>query len=212
LQRWEEVSPDDFHFALKMPQQITHQSGLIGQRAALEEFLQVVRYLKAKLGPILIQFPPSFRADRQGMLSEFLSDLPHDLRFAVEVRHQSWYTRKAEGEPVLAELLRDYGICWAATEYPGLPVQIWKTSDFAYIRWLGQNGSFAHHTQERVDRTQELVSWSALIEQNTDWFKEIFGFFNNDYAGFAPGTANRFKDIMGLTVNRFGPPVQGTLF
>ncbi len=212
VRRWAESTPDEFCFALKMLQQITHQPDLNGQRRALAEFISVARVLGAKLGPILIQFPPSFRAEQAEILRKFLAELPTDLRFAVEVRHQSWYTRKADGEPMLVDLLRESNVCWAATEYPGLPVNIWRTADFTYIRWIGRNGSFAHHTHEQLDRSRELAGWKELIGVNLGWLEEIYGFFNNDYAGFAPGTANRFKEVMGLPLERFEPPVQGKLF
>jgi uncharacterized protein YecE (DUF72 family) len=212
LQRWLHVTPDGFRFALKMPKQITHSPDINRSRLALHEFISVARTLGEKLGPILIQFPPSFQIEQIDGLEQFLSELPRDIRFAVEVRHQSWYTRQVDDIPAMAELLRGLGICWVATEFPGLPAQIWPTSDFSFIRWIGKNGSFNKHTHERIDRKDQLISWKNLIDSNSSWIEEIYGFFNNDYAGFAPGTANLFKKIIGLQVEDFQPPTQGRLF
>jgi uncharacterized protein YecE (DUF72 family) len=212
INRWAEMTPEDFRFCLKLPQHISHSSDLLGNSIKLREFERTARLLGEKLGPILIQFPPSFKVSQIERLGGFLSALPKDLRFAVEIRHQSWYTPETSGEPVLAEMLRQYNICWAATEYPGLPIKIFPTASFAFIRWIGHHGSFAQHTHERLDRSSELGVWKELIASNRSWMKEIYGFFNNDYSGFAPGTANRFKRICALPVTRFEPPQQGRLF
>jgi uncharacterized protein YecE (DUF72 family) len=210
---WGAVTPEGFRFCLKVPRQITHEAGLVGVEADLAQFLETVRLLGDKLGAILFQFPPSFGADHLALIEKLLPILPGDLRFAVEVRHQSWYTATdGGGVPLLARALEEYGVCWAATEYPGLPGSIYLTSRYMYIRWIGQHGSYTQHDHERVDRTPELQAWRKQIWGLLEQVDTLYGFFNNDYAGFAAGTANRFKELAGLPLESFKPPQQGRLF
>jgi uncharacterized protein YecE (DUF72 family) len=109
-------------------------------------------------------------------------------------------------------MLGDFGVCWAATEYPDLPRRIFRTADFLYLRWIGQHGTFQKHDQERIDRTLQLRQWQQILQEATTQVDAVFGFFNNDYAGFAAGTANRFKELTGLPLKPFQLPQQGTLF
>lgn len=208
IQRWAQISPDDFKFCTKTPRTITHDLSLVGALGQMEEFIRAMRLLEHKLGVILLQFPPSFNASQITSLDHFLADLPSDVRYAVEVRHPSWYT----GGTPTAAVLAKHGVAWAATEYPGLPGRIYKTSDFLYIRWIGQHGTFETHTHERIDRSTELERWWKLIQQNLEQVTELYGFFNNDYAGFAPATANRFKEIAGLPGEPLRPAAQPPLF
>jgi uncharacterized protein YecE (DUF72 family) len=213
VRRWAAMTPEGFRFCLKAPRQMTHEAGLVNVEEELDQFIATVRLLDDKLGVILFQFPPSFGADNLGLIDKLFPRLPDDLRFAVEVRHQSWYTATDKaGIPLLAKTLEEFGVCWAATEYPGLPGQIRLTSRFVYIRWIGQHGSYMHHDHERVDRSPELESWRKQIWGILDQVDTVYGFFNNDYAGFAAGTANRFKQLAGLPLESFKPPQQGTLF
>ena len=171
-----------------------------------------------KLGAVLFQFPPSFGPERLPALQTCLEGLPGGVRYAVEIRHPSWYTAENEpgglatGEPLLARRLRELGVCWAATEYPDLPRRIFRIADFLYLRWIGQHGTFQRHDQERIDRTAQLRQWQQVLQQETQSVDAVFGFFNNDYAGFAAGTANRFKELTGLPFQPFRLPQQGTLF
>lgn len=211
VQRWAAVTPDDFKFCAKTPRLITHELGLLG--GAFEEmvtFLESIRLMEDKLGPVLIQFPPSFTIESYHALKGFLEKLPARERFAVEFRHGSWYT--PTGEEKTTQLLNEHQVAWAATQYPGLPVRIHLTARFLYIRWIGQHGSFKVHDRERIDRLPDLMAWWQLIQPTLDRVQEVYGFFNNDYAGHAPATCNRFKAIAGLPVEKPDLPAQGTLF
>ena len=196
IQRWVQSTPPDFVFCLKTPRTITHDAGLVGVDEEMRIFIQQARNLNEKLACILLQFPPSFSADKISTLESFVSRLPSDIRFAVEVRNPSWYQEEARSnEPILADVLRQYGICWASTDFPAVPARIMHTSDFLYIRWIGQHGSYERHNFERLDRSERLRDWWEFIGNYLDRVTAVLGFHNNDFAGFAPGTANRFKEI-----------------
>jgi uncharacterized protein YecE (DUF72 family) len=210
VKRWAAVTPDGFRFCLKVPRLITHDKALLGIEDDLEQFLDVVSELGDKLGALLFQFPPSFTAAGLPGLEETLALLPRDRCFAVEVRDSSWYAPLEPGEePPLAPTLRRYNVAWTATQYPDLPAIIFRTAPFLYIRWIGQHGTFDYHNSERIDRQAQLQEWLELIQANPA--DELYGFTNNDYAGFAAGTANRFKRLAGLPFKTFDQPQQPNL-
>jgi uncharacterized protein YecE (DUF72 family) len=206
VRRWYALTPAGFRFALKTPRVVTHEKRLRAAQADMAQFIDTVGLLEDKLGVILIQLPPSFQADQLEQLAAFLDELPRSYPFAVEFRHLSWHNAAT------AELLAHTGVCWAATEYPQLPGDIHLTTDFIYIRWIGQHGRFQYHDHERLDMTPNLQDWHDRIGEHFEDLHTVYGFFNNDYAGFAPATLNRFRGMVGLPVENLRPPQQGRLF
>lgn len=211
--RWHAITPDNFTVSLKMPRRITHELKLINTDNDVQDFLAVSSLLEDKLGVILIQFPASFSADDFDVLQSFLEKLPQGLRFAIEFRHPSWYTVARDSlTPRVADNLQAQGICWTAIDYPGVPSTIYPTADFLYIRWIGQHGRYSEFKREHEDLTPQLEWWRQQIISNKTHIKNVFGYFNNDFAGFAPKTCNRFKQLVGLPISQFELPRQGVLF
>jgi uncharacterized protein YecE (DUF72 family) len=206
VQRWVADTPDHFMFCLKMPKVITHEMGLVSSTAYVQEFVDRVLLLGDKLGVVLIQFPPTFISSRLPILKSFIQDLPEDIRFAVEFRDQSWYTSKS------AEVLKKNNICWAATEYKGLPKEVPKTADFLYIRFIGRHGRFSHFDKVRIDISKNLEWWHRRITDLAPNIGAVYGFFNNDYSGFAPATCNTFKSMLGMQTVDLESPKQRRLF
>ncbi|MDP8911578.1 MAG: DUF72 domain-containing protein [Actinomycetota bacterium] len=85
LARWAAQTPPGFRFAVKMSRSISHN----GRLERLATFCERVRALGEKLGPILIQFPPTRPRD-DGLLRLYLDSLDPELEFAFEFRHPSW--------------------------------------------------------------------------------------------------------------------------
>lgn len=85
LERWADQTPPGFRFAVKMGRRITH----FGDLSLAGTFCERVRALGDRLGPILVQFPPSRTRD-EGMLQLLLGSLDAELRYAFEFRHPSW--------------------------------------------------------------------------------------------------------------------------
>jgi uncharacterized protein YecE (DUF72 family) len=206
VKRWADITPEGFKICAKLPKSITHDAKLFGAADELENFLDTIRLLEDRLAVLLIQMPPSFTAHEVPALTGFLESLPDDLRFTLEVRHPSWYT----GET--ASLLASHNVAWAATEYEDLPKQIYKTTDWLYVRFIGRHGRFKSHESEKLDVSDQLEWWREHLLDELDGVREVYGFFNNDYAGFGAGTCNRFKAMMGLPVTPFTPPQQQKLF
>src|SRR4051794_7360842 len=83
VQRWAQVTPDDFRFCVKTPKEVTH-NGSLGRRVGeMNRFIEVLRAFEKKLGVVLIQLPPSCGMDQFDDLERLLKSLPLDIRFAV---------------------------------------------------------------------------------------------------------------------------------
>jgi uncharacterized protein YecE (DUF72 family) len=82
---WADQTPPEFRFAVKMSRRITHFGGL----DQVGTFCERVRALGEKLGPVLIQFPPTRPRD-DGLLRFLLDSLDSELEYAFEFRHESW--------------------------------------------------------------------------------------------------------------------------
>jgi uncharacterized protein YecE (DUF72 family) len=67
--------------------EITHEQNLVGAEA--ESFINTMAELGDRLGPLLLQLPPSFDVEGMGVLEDFLKRLPEGFRYAVEVRNRS---------------------------------------------------------------------------------------------------------------------------
>lgn len=96
-QRWAESVPADFRFAVKMPKWLTHERCLEDTGDDLKMFLREVSGLGARLGPLLVQLPPSLSYDPR-TTETFCSALRARHRGAIvwEPRHPTWFTGAAD--------------------------------------------------------------------------------------------------------------------
>jgi uncharacterized protein YecE (DUF72 family) len=182
FQEWHDQTPADFVFAVKGPRFITHMKRLRDVETPLANFLASGLFnLRRKLGPVLWQFPPQFRYDRERM-SRFFDLLPHDtrdalriarrrdyrlkgrarlaidanreLRHAVEIRHESFL------EPSFVELLREHAIALVVAETAGTwPLVHDVTADFVYVRLHGDRTLYKSGYSDR-----SLERWAERIE------------------------------------------------
>jgi uncharacterized protein YecE (DUF72 family) len=202
VKSWTNSTPDGFKFCTKTPRVITHELGLKASQSMMAEFVTSLEPLEEKEGPILIQLPPSFTQDNYDILGEFLESLPENHKYAVEFRSFTWHNQKT------VDLLTKYKVCWVSIDFPKIPMEISQTTSFLYIRWIGINAMYHHHTYERVDKSKQLLAWLELIHPYINQVENIYGYFNNDYAGFAAGTAIRCKSIAGLSDSQGDLPFQ----
>jgi uncharacterized protein YecE (DUF72 family) len=206
VERWRLDTPAGFRICPKAPREITHDLRLSHAGGLLDHFLDTMRLLGEKLGPVLLQFPPDYTAAERENLASFLGGLPHDVRFAVEFRHRSWLGEATAG------LLRAHAAAWVAADYSYLPKEVWPTTDFVYLRFLGRHGRYVDKTREQEDKTADLQRWVAQVNALEQVPGTGYAFFNNDYAGYSPATANRFKALVGQETAELRPPTQGRLF
>ncbi len=190
VQRWREVAPDGFLFAAKFPQEVTHESNLVGSEAEAERFVGTMAELGDKLGPLLLQLPPSFDVGGMGVLEDFLKRLPEGFRYAVEVRHRSWLGSD------FPELLRERGAALTLIDYPRMPRMEGATADFSYIRWLGDRREFpAGHTHLKKERDDDLRWWSDIVGRCLEEGNTVFAYANNHYQNHSPSTLERFLEV-----------------
>jgi uncharacterized protein YecE (DUF72 family) len=101
-ERWAQATPPGFRFAAKVPRTITHQAKLVDCENLLAGFLVEVSWLGDKLGPLLVQLPPSLQFDA-AVAERFFGRLRTQFAGVVvcEPRHATWFGEEAD------RLLRD---------------------------------------------------------------------------------------------------------
>jgi uncharacterized protein YecE (DUF72 family) len=129
LERWRDLVPPEFCFALKAPRRITHLQRLSGSAEAVELFLNAASVLGARLGPVLFQLPPFAKKDTT-LLREFLTLLPPSLDVAFEFRHPSWF----DDETYAALSERRAALCAGDSDESDRSPPFVKTADFGYLR------------------------------------------------------------------------------
>jgi len=204
---WYAKTPADFVFALKTPQEITHERVLVDTDSVMNEFLKATEPLGEKLGVILLQFPYfnkkafTVPAEFISRLKPFLEKLPKDRRFAVEIRNKYWLGH------ALYDLLKKQNVALALIDHPWMPrPKEWFTkgdaitTDFTYVRWLGDRKGIEEQTKlwdkTIVDRTRELEEWVEACKSFMKRKIRIFAFANNHYGGYAPDTLKLFDELM----------------
>jgi uncharacterized protein YecE (DUF72 family) len=187
LEGWRDTVPAGFRFAVKAPKAITHYAKLAPSEGPLARFSSVVGALGEQLGPVLFQLPPTLRADR-GRLSEFLAQLPKQLRVAFEFRHPSWFAEE------FVSLLADAGCALVGGDVdeaerspPLLP-----TTSFVYLRL------------RRTEYAEgELEGWAERIAR-LPGIQDSFVYFKHEQS--APGLALRLAGLLGGPTALGQPP------
>lgn len=206
VRKWSAAVPDDFRFALKTPRAITHELSSPHAADAMRAFLDPLHEMGHKLGAVLLQFPPSFTFDSAAVLERFLDALPPAPPIAVELRNSTWGKRRT------LDLLSSRGRCLALAEYVSRPARLFATTDFLYVRWIGDHGRFETHRAEQVDVSPSLSWWKQSLDAIQPRPRTIFGFFNNDYSGYSFGALARFSEMIGRRVPMPTGDEQPTLF
>lgn len=98
VKKWAEETPESFRFSPKFPKAISHTAQLKGMEGQARSFIGTMRLLGPRLGPLMLQLPPSFGPKRIPILAQFLESLPEGAPVAVEVRHPDFFTPQAEAE------------------------------------------------------------------------------------------------------------------
>lgn len=189
---WNRSTPDDFTFTAKIPRLVTHDRRLVGAEPDFVEFLSAMDVLGAKLGPLLLQFPPDFTSQERPALEHFLSILPDDFRFAAEFRHRSWL------EEDTYELLRHHGVAWTMIDLSYMPKHLEITADFVYIRWLGDHKKIIRMDATQLDRRDELDRWAEALDDVARHVQRIYGFANNHYSGHSPADIRYLSSRLGV--------------
>ena len=203
---WRDKTPPGFVFAAKIPGVITHEKVLKDCQPELTNFLTNISLLGDRLGPLLFQFPYftqnvfSSREPFDRLLRPFLQGLPKEFKFALEIRNKNWISWD------FLEMLRDHSVAFALVAQAWMP-PIDKlaraldvvTSDFAYVRFIGDRKGIEAKTKKWdkliEDKTAEMTFWTDELKKIVNKGVKTYAFFNNHYAGFAPGSVKLFEDL-----------------
>ena len=192
VSNWRKTTPEGFLFTAKFPKKITHELKLRDTQAQLERFYKSMSELREKLGPLLIQLPPSFnqKKDREA-LETFLGQIDTKYKHAVELRNKSWF------KPETYKALQDHNVAlaWSENQYASTPPE--ATTDIAYLRMVGDR-SITNFGGTQRDQGETMRKWYTALEEKSSLFKQGFIFFNNHFAGFGPGSVNEFRRLAGL--------------
>ncbi|WP_405878784.1 DUF72 domain-containing protein [Streptomyces sp. NBC_01136] len=194
FESWRERTPPDFVVALKASRYLTHIKRLRDPAEPVDRLLSHAAGLGDRLGPVLLQLPPTLHAD-PGLLDECLGCFPADVRVAVEPRHDSWWT------PQVRKVLESRGaaLCWAdVLARPVTP--LWRTAGWGYVRFHEGRAQ----PWPRYGR-QSLTTWIRRITDAWPDAPEVYAYFNNDPDAAAVRDAVTFAraaTATGLTVTR----------
>lgn len=195
---WRARTPADFCVVVKASRYLTHIKRLREPAEPVARLMERAVGLGEKLGPILLQLPPTMRADA-GLLEACLDCFPQDVRLAVEPRHESWWV------PEVRAVLERHGaaLCWA--DRRGRPVTpLWRTADWAYLRLHeGQARPWPNYGRQALD------TWVRRLADTWPDEADAFVYFNNDPGGAAVDNAVTFAALAaraGRTVTRVRKP------
>lgn len=150
LEAWRNVTPEDFRFTLKAPQQITHRQRIKVPSDALEYWISVAPGLGSRLAFIQYQLPPFMKCDID-RLKAFLEVLPAQPQASFEFRHPSWFT------PEVVELLEHHGriLCIHDTDEGCTPMEITTNTTCVRLRRSEYSPS------EREEWRRRWRDWAA---------------------------------------------------
>ena len=176
LESWAGQVPDDFIFAIKAPQVITHLKRLRDVGEETEYLFRLLSILDKKLGPVLFQFPGSFRADKPA-LKDFLGLIPASVSCAFEFRSLTWHNAE------IFDLLRERRCSLCTTDADENPAhEIISTVPWGYLRL------------RRSDYTDaDLLQWRKNIFSQK--WEKAFVFFKHEEEAKGPDMALRFREL-----------------
>ncbi len=192
ISKWKRNTPDDFIFCPKFPRKITHELKLENVSNTLSFFYKTLAGLGEKLGPLVIQLPPSFKYEKGlPILTDFISELKTGFRHVVEFRHKYWF--RDDVYKLLES--KNVSFCWAITQYLESPHEL--TSDFVYTRMVGERDIIKFNEIQK-DRSEQMKEMSSAVNDVVGSVDDAFIFFNNHFAGFGPESVSEFRRLLGL--------------
>ena len=243
--KWAERTPAGFEFAVKLYQKFTHpamfretaaeaapeadaawldETGTV-RPADVDEFRAGIEPLATagKLGPLLVQFPPSFTATPEAI--DYLGWLLRtfgEYSLAVELRHRTWSDQGAE----TAGLLAAYGAAWVLIDEPKFEFSIrqqWRgragggsrsaeAEELAYTRFHGRNAAEWWRHAAAEDRynylysERELRPFAAAAVAAGAALKKAYLFFNNHFSAQGVANAVQLRRQLGQPVPEPLPP------
>jgi len=184
--RWRASTPPQFRFAIKLPRSITHTARLIDTQDRMAAFRAEARHLDDKLGPLLVQLPPSLifsPAAHEAFFRDLREVWPEPV--VLEPRHASWF------EPDAEAVLRAHRISRVAAD-PSRHAAAGRPggwTDFAYWRLHGSPRMY----YSAYDDTTLAALADALC---SDRSRETWCVFDNTASGAAAANALKLQALV----------------
>jgi uncharacterized protein YecE (DUF72 family) len=200
FERWRDTTPAGFEMAVKASSYLTHNKRLRDPEDPVARFMERAVHLGPKLGPVLLQLPPTMRVET-GRLEETLASFPAGVRVAVEARHESWDC------DAVFEVLARHRAAWCIADAPWRRWPVVRTADWGYLRFHEGVASPRPCYGRRA-----LATWVDRIAGTWSDRADVYAYFNNDQCACAPHDAQRFAALCrraGLATTRV--PGRGTV-
>jgi uncharacterized protein YecE (DUF72 family) len=187
-ERWASSVPPGFRFAVKVPRAITHDQRLVAADVLLEVFLEEATGLGDRLGPLLVQLPPSLALD-EAVADELFSTLRslHAGDVVCEPRHESWFDERGDAILTAHRVARagaDPALSAAAALPGGWPA-------LAYLRLHGSPQMY------RSDYTEDVLRQiGVLLRAHQDAGAACWCIFDNTTLGAATGNALALAELL----------------
>lgn len=185
LARWRDLTPEGFVFAVKASRYITHIKRLGEPENTVGPFLDRVRSLGTKLGPILLQLPAKFTFNAE-VLASFCEVLDKRFRYVFEFRDPGWFQAET------CDTLKWYGMAFCIWDYAGFRSPDTVTADFVYIRLHGplkEPYRGAYPVKFLKERADAIRGW--LSEG-----RAVYVFFDNTMEGDAASDALKLSRLL----------------
>ena len=194
-ERWAAAVPPDFRFAVKLPRAITHDQALVATDVLMEVFLDEVAGLGARLGPVLVQLPPSLVLDTEHA-EEFFTTVRRLYAgpVACEPRHESWFGPNAE------ELLRRHRIARVAADPARVPAAAEPGGDRSLVYYRLHGSPTMYRSDYDPPR---IVALAERLREGAAPGVEPWCIFDNTTLGAATGNAlSMASQLAGWTGER----------
>lgn len=177
---WERTVPDDFQFAIKGSRFVVTRPKLADAGEGLDNFFaQGMAALGPKVGPMMWQFAPRRKFDRED-IAAFLELLPRkfegiELRHVIEPRHESF------GDEAFFQLCRDHDVAIVYEDDDEFPLIDADTASFRYARLQRMSEEVASgYDGKSLDRFAGMIK---------GWGKDSYIFMINGAKVRAPAAA-----------------------
>jgi uncharacterized protein YecE (DUF72 family) len=196
FEKWAGMLPADFVVSVKASRYLTHVRRLRDPVEPVHRLMDRAAGMGAKLGPVLVQLPPTLPCDTDA-LGRTLRAFPPGTRVAVEFRHESWFVASTR------QVLEEAGAACCLTDVDGRPGPLWRTAPWGYVRLHRGRG----RPPSCYGRTA-LHSWARRLSELWPTSADVFVYFNNDLHSCALRDAHRFASAatrVGLEPTRVPP-------
>lgn len=188
ITRWRNNTPDNFKFAMTAPLSLFSETSPWKPGRDFTNFLKGCELLGGNLGPILLELPWHTGISHLPDASTLFKNLPSGFVYAVEPGNSEW------NHEFFYEVLRDCGISMVHSNLSDIETAHVDTADTVYIRMKGRKKkTWQDYSELRIDKRDEMRKWASRVARIVTADRPVYIFFTNQYAGFAPGSAELFK-------------------